>query len=69
MKKIKEVEMGRACSMHGRDKCTQYRHKWEYNITIDLKELGWKNVDWMHLVEPGGQWWALVNTVINPEAS
>jgi hypothetical protein len=26
-------------------------------------EIGWKAVDWMHLAEDRGWWWALVNTV------
>jgi hypothetical protein len=24
------------------------RHKWEDNIRIDLREIGWEDVDWMH---------------------
>jgi hypothetical protein len=25
------------------------RHKWEDNIRMDLRERGWKVVDWIHL--------------------
>jgi len=25
------------------------RRRWEYNIRMDLKEIGWEGVDWMHL--------------------
>jgi len=25
------------------------RRRWEDNIRMDLKELGWEGVDWMHL--------------------
>jgi hypothetical protein len=25
------------------------RHKWEDNISLDLREIGWKGMDWMHL--------------------
>jgi hypothetical protein len=26
-----------------------FRHRWEYNIKIALKEIGWKGVDSIHL--------------------
>jgi hypothetical protein len=32
---------------------------------MDLKEIQWEAVDWMHLVEDRDQWWVLVNTVMN----
>jgi hypothetical protein len=25
------------------------RHGWENNIKMDLKEVGWEGVDWIHL--------------------
>jgi hypothetical protein len=25
------------------------RHRWEDNIRMDLREIGWEGVDWMHL--------------------
>jgi hypothetical protein len=25
------------------------RHKWMYNIRVDLREVGWEVVDWIHL--------------------
>jgi hypothetical protein len=31
------------------------RHKWEDNIRIDLREIGWKGVDWMHLAQDRNQ--------------
>jgi hypothetical protein len=42
----------------------RWRHRcsWEDNIRMDLKEIGWEGVDWMHLAQDRG---ALVNTVIN----
>jgi hypothetical protein len=27
------------------------RHRWEDNIKMDLREIGWKGVDWIHLAE------------------
>jgi hypothetical protein len=38
------------------------RRRWEDNITVDLWETGWKNVDWIHLAEDRDQWLNLVNT-------
>jgi hypothetical protein len=62
--------MGMACSMHrqirnvykilvgklkrkrplGRPRC-----RWEGNIKMDLKEIGWGSVDWIHLVQGRNQ--------------
>jgi hypothetical protein len=33
------------------------RHRWEYNVRMDLKEIGWEGMDWIHLAEGGNQWW------------
>jgi hypothetical protein len=41
------------------------RHRWEDNTEIDLKEVGWEDVEWFKLTKDGFQWWAVVNTVIN----
>jgi hypothetical protein len=40
-------------------------HRWENNVRKDLREIGWEGVDWMHLAQDRGQWWAVVNTAIN----
>jgi hypothetical protein len=40
--------------------------RWQDNIKIDLKKIGWKGVDWIHLAQDRDHWVALVNTVINP---
>jgi hypothetical protein len=41
------------------------RHRWVYNIRIDLREIGWEGVDWMYLAQGRDQCWAAVNTVMN----
>jgi hypothetical protein len=28
-----------------------YRHKWEDNIRMDLREIEWEDVDWMSLAQ------------------
>jgi hypothetical protein len=41
------------------------RRRWGDNTKMDLRELGWKGVDWMHLAQDRDQWRGLVNTVID----
>jgi hypothetical protein len=35
------------------------------NIKMDLREIGWRGMDWMDLAQDRDQWRAHVNTVIN----
>jgi hypothetical protein len=68
------------CSTHGRNNiCTQIlvcevegkrqfgtpRRRWKENIRVDLREVGWEGVDWMHLDQDRDQWRALVSKVVN----
>jgi hypothetical protein len=32
---------------------------------MDVRGIGWKGVDWIHLAKDRNQWWAFVNTVMN----
>jgi hypothetical protein len=73
-------EMGRACSTNG-DKRYAYRRsvgelevtrplgrprrRWLDNIKMDLREIGWDDVDRNDLAQDRDQWRALVNTVMN----
>jgi hypothetical protein len=41
------------------------RRRWEYNIRMDLREIGWGDMDWIDLAQDRDQWKALVNTVMN----
>jgi hypothetical protein len=34
------------------------------NIRIDLKEIGWEGMDWIHMAQGRNQWWNLVNTIM-----
>jgi hypothetical protein len=51
--------------MHGKRAIGRQRHKWEDNIKIYLKEIGFEDVDWIHLAHDKVQSRALVNTVMN----
>jgi hypothetical protein len=31
---------------------------------MDLGEVWWEGVDWMHLAQDRDQWWGVVNTVM-----
>jgi hypothetical protein len=41
------------------------RRRWEDNIKMDLTEIGFGDVDWIHLAQERDRWRALVNTVKN----
>jgi hypothetical protein len=41
------------------------RRGWEDNIKMDLREIGFGDVDWIHWAQDRDRWWALVNTVMN----
>jgi hypothetical protein len=39
--------------------------RWDDNIRMNLREIGWEGVDWMKLIEDKNQWRDFVNTVMN----
>jgi len=41
------------------------RFRWEDNISMNIRDRGWKGMDWMHLAYDRDQWRALVNTAMN----
>jgi hypothetical protein len=41
------------------------RHRWEDNIKMGLREIGWDGVDWIDLAQDRDQWMALVNVVMS----
>jgi hypothetical protein len=76
---MKEDEMGREYSMHGRDEkfvqffyqksggkrlCGRPRCRWKDNIRMDHIEIGWECVDWIQLAQDGDHLLAPVNTVM-----
>jgi hypothetical protein len=40
------------------------RRRWVDNIKMDLREIGWDDVDWIHMAQDRDQWRALVSTVL-----
>jgi hypothetical protein len=39
--------------------------RWEDNIKMGLREIGWRGMGWIDLAQDRDQWRALVSTVIN----
>jgi hypothetical protein len=72
--------MGRACSTNGEKRNVyrilvgkpegmrplgRLRHRWVDNIKMDLRGIGWCDMDWIDLSQYRDHWRALVNTVMN----
>jgi hypothetical protein len=49
----------------GRRPLERPRRRWEDNFKMDLREIGFGDVDLIHLAQDWDEWQALVNTVIN----
>jgi hypothetical protein len=60
MRNVYSVLVGKT---EGRRPVGRSRRRWEDNIRIDLREIGWKV--WTGLAKDKDQWWAVVNTVMN----
>jgi hypothetical protein len=49
----------------GRRPIGRPRRRWEDNIKMDFREIGFGDVDWVNLAQDMDRWRALVNTVMN----
>jgi hypothetical protein len=49
----------------GRRPLGRHRHMWEDNIKMDLGEIGFGDVDWIHLAQDRDRWRTLVNMVMH----
>jgi hypothetical protein len=41
------------------------RRRWVDNMKMDLREIGWDDIDWIDLAQDRDQWKVLVNRVMN----
>jgi hypothetical protein len=48
----------------GRRPLGRFRRRWEYNIKMDIEEVGW-GMDWIELAQDRDRLRALVNAVMN----
>jgi hypothetical protein len=49
----------------GKRPLERFRHKWEDDIKMDLRETGIDGANWIRLVQDRAWWRAFVNTVMN----
>ena len=49
----------------GKGQLGRSRRRWEDNIKIDLKQVGWRGINWIVKAQDRDRWWALVNAVMN----
>jgi hypothetical protein len=49
----------------GRRPLGRPRRRWEDGLKMDLLEIGWGGVEWIHLAQDRDLWQALVNAVTN----
>jgi hypothetical protein len=49
----------------GRRPLGRHRRRWEDKIKMNLGEIGFGDVGWIHLAQDWDRWRALVNTVMN----
>jgi hypothetical protein len=49
----------------GRRPLGRPRRRWEDNIKMNLREIGFGDVDWIHWAQDRDRWRALVSTVMN----
>ena len=77
---IEKNEMGVACSAYGeriggyrvlmgepdgKRPLGRLRRRWENNIKIDLKKVGYGGIDWINLAQDRDRWRAIVNAIMN----
>jgi hypothetical protein len=53
------------CTPEGRRPLGRPRRRWEDNIKMDLREVGWGGMDWINLAQDRDRCRALVNAVMN----
>jgi hypothetical protein len=41
------------------------RHRWEDGLKVDVREIDWRGVEWIHLAQDRDQWQAVVTAVMN----
>jgi hypothetical protein len=61
-RKVYKVLVGKP---EGKRPLERPRHRWEYGIRVNLREIGCGSVEWIHLAQDRDRWQAVTNTVMN----
>jgi hypothetical protein len=61
-RKLYKVLVGKP---EGKRPLERLRCRCEDGIRVDLREIGWEDVEWVQLVQDSGHWQAAVNVVMN----
>jgi hypothetical protein len=51
--------------LDGKRPLRRSRSRCKDDVRLGIKEIGWEDVDWIHLTANRDQWRAVVNTVMN----
>jgi hypothetical protein len=65
MRERKEAYRVLVGKREGRRPLKRPRRRWEDNIKMDLREVGWGSMDWIDLSQDRDRWQALVDAVMN----
>jgi hypothetical protein len=60
---VRKVSFGEECEW--RKPLGRTCRRWEDDIRMDLREIGWEGVDWICVAQDVDQWRTIVNTVMN----
>jgi hypothetical protein len=61
----REVYMVLVGKPEGKRPLGRPRRRWEDGIKMDIREIGWGGVEWIHLAQDRDRWRAVVNAVMN----
>jgi hypothetical protein len=61
-RKVHKVLVG---TPEGKRPLERPRRRWEDGLKMDLREIGWGGVEWIHLAQDRDQWGTVVNAVMN----
>jgi hypothetical protein len=67
---VRVLEIGNAYKIlvgkpEGKTRRGRLRRTLEDNDRMDIREIGWKGVDWIHLAQGRDRWRGRVNTLMN----
>jgi hypothetical protein len=68
--RIARIEIRNAYSisvekLEGKRQLGRLRLRWEDNIRMDVRKIGWECADWIYVAQDRDQWRAVVNTIVN----